>query len=72
MSSSGLPGSKKTWDLLEQVQQRATKMIKDLQHILYAERFIYMCLFGLGKRRLRGDLTSVYEDTSEERWKANG
>jgi len=36
-------------------------MIKDLEHLLYKERLSNLCLFSLGKRRLRGNLINVYK-----------
>ena len=56
----GLPHSKKDRRLLEGVHQKATKMIKDLEHLPYEERLSNPSLFSLGKRRLRGNLINAY------------
>lgn len=52
------PQFKKYRDLLEGVQQRATRIIKDPEHLLYEERLRDLILLSLGKRRL--NLIGVY------------
>jgi len=55
---------KKDWKLLQRVQWRATKMIKGLEYLPYAERLreTWDCS---GWRRLRGDLLNIQKIWSQ-------
>ncbi|GAB0203830.1 cAMP-dependent protein kinase inhibitor alpha [Grus japonensis] len=55
------PQHKKDTELLEQVQRRAMKMIRWLEHLSCEDRLRELVLLSPEKRRLQGDLTAAFQ-----------
>ena len=55
------PHLQKDIDILEKVQQRATKLIPELEELPYEDRLSQLKLYSLKARRQRGDMITMYK-----------
>jgi len=55
------PRFRKDIELIEGVQRRATKLVKDVEHLHYSDRLEHLGLMCLHTRKIRSDLIDTYK-----------
>lgn len=55
-----IPHFRKNVEVLGRVQRRVTELVKDLEHSSDEKQLMDLGMFSLGKKKLKGDLTSLY------------
>jgi len=55
------PQHKKDMELFQEIQRRAPKLIRELEHLSYEERLGELGLFSMEKTRLREDLLAAFQ-----------
>lgn len=61
LSNCGVPNTGKDINLLEQVQRKAAKMVREMEYLSCEEKAVRLELFFLEKRRVQGDLVAVFQ-----------
>ena len=55
------PHTKKNIKILEDVQRRATKLVREIRNLSYEDRVRYLGLTTLETRRIRGDMIETFK-----------
>ena len=55
------PFMRKDVEVLEKVQRKATRLVKEVRHLSYEERLKKLQLLSIQERSLRGDLIETYK-----------